>query len=252
MGPSLKLDSLCNNIEQAVLPPLSAPEVRRKSWISKVLWRLIEQKNSLRRLPGTLNQTASRYLTRNLKASLKEDRKQRAAAAGALAETKINQGRIREARNGIHRWFIKAEDRPLSPSREDLRKVTNDCIKLYLKASPDWLPIIVAPFDIDDAVPEPDEIAKAVCGLKNGKSPGPSKLRAEHLKEWVEEAFREEHLYQGNWDRVVELIQTCFQEQQIPTQMLWSTVVLILKGNGNYQVIGLLELSWKVIESIII
>ena len=65
--------------------------------ISKVSWRLIDQKNTLRRLPGTLNQTASRYLTCSLKATLKEDRKQQAAAAGALAEAELNQGRIREA-----------------------------------------------------------------------------------------------------------------------------------------------------------
>ena len=67
----------------------------------------------------------------------------------------------------------------------------------------------------------------------------------------MEEVYRDEHPYQGNRDRVVDLIQICFWEQQVPTQMLWSTVVLLPKGNGNYQGIGLLEMSWKVIESII-
>ena len=60
------------------------------------------------------------------------------------------------------------EDQPLPPSREDLTKVTNDRIKLYSKSlPPDRLPILVAPFDIDDVVPEPDEIARAIKGLKN-------------------------------------------------------------------------------------
>ena len=144
------------------------------------------------------------------------------------------------------------EDQPLLPSREDLTKVTNDRIKLYSKSlPPDRLPILVAPFDIDDVVPEPDKIADAIKGLRNGKSPGPSKIRAEHLKEWVEEATREKDPYQGNWNRVVDLIQTCFRERRVPTQMLWSTVVLLPKGNGDYRGIGLLEISWKVIESII-
>ena len=116
---------------------------------------------------------------------------------------------------------------------------------------PDRIPILVAPFDIDDVVPEPDKIADTICGLRNGKSTGPSKVRAEHPKEWVEEAYRDVDLYQGNWDRVVDLIQTCFREQQVPTQMLWLTVVLLPKGNGDYRGIGLLEISWKVIESII-
>ena len=92
---------------------------------------------------------------------------------------------------------------------------------------------------------------EAVCRLRNGKAPGPSKVRAKHFKEWVEEATREENPYQGNWDRVVELVQNCFQEQCVPTQMSWSTVVLLPKGNGDYRGIGLLKIGWKVIESII-
>ena len=87
--------------------------------------------------------------------------------------------------------------------------------------------------------------------MKNGKSPEPSKVRAEHLNEWVKEAYRDVDPYQGNWDRVVDLIQTYFREHQVPTQMLWSTVVLLPKGNGDYRGIGLMEISWKVIESII-
>ena len=104
---------------------------------------------------------------------------------------------------------------------------------------------------IDDVVPEPDKIVEAVHGLKNGKSPGPSKVRVEHLKVWMEEAYREENPYQGNWDKVVNLTQTYFWVQRVPTQKLWSTVVLLSKGNDNYQGIGLLEMSWKVIKSII-
>ena len=154
------------------MPPVSIPEQRSRSWILEALWRNFDQTNALCRIPGWINQTACRYLARSLKASVKEDRKRRAATASALAGAELNQGRITEAWNVIHRWFIKAEDWSLLPSRKDLRKVTNDCIKLYSKAlQSDWLPILVAPFDIDDVVLEPDEILQAVCGLKNGKSP---------------------------------------------------------------------------------
>ena len=93
MGPSSKLDSLIHDIEQAVLSPLSTSEVRSKIWISKASWRIIDQKNALRRLPGPINRTAYRYLTRSLKASLKEDRKRQAVTAGALADAELNQGR---------------------------------------------------------------------------------------------------------------------------------------------------------------
>ena len=214
----------------------------------------MDLKNALGRLPGLLNFTEYRRLTRSLKASFQEDRKRWAATAGALAEVELNQDppRIKEAWNIIRRWFIIVDNRPLPPSREDLQKVTNDRIKLYTKSlPPDRIPILVASFDIDDVVPEPDKIADAIRGLRNGKAPGPSKVRAEHLKEWVREAYRDVDPYQENWDRVVELIQLCFRERKVPTQMSWSTVVLLPKGNGDYRGIGLLEISWKVIESII-
>ena len=67
----------------------------------------------------------------------------------------------------------------------------------------------------------------------------------------MEEAYREKHPYQDNRNRVVDLIQTCFREPQVPTQMLLSTVVLLPKGNGDYRGIGLLEMSGKVIKLII-
>ena len=136
MGPSSKLDSICHDIEQATLPPIPKVEQQSKSWVFDAPWRIIDQKNVLRRLPGRLNQIVSRHLTRRLKASFIEDRKRRATTAGALVEAELDQGKIKEAWNVIRRWFISVEDRPLPPSREDLQKVTNDRIKLYSKSLP--------------------------------------------------------------------------------------------------------------------
>ena len=133
MGPLSRLDSLCDNIEEAALPSVFIPEQRSKGWISETLWRFINQKNALRSLPKRMNQTASRHLTCRLKVSLNEDRKQQATTVGALVEAEFDQGKIKEAWNAIRHWFIAVQDWPLPPSREDLRKVTNDCIKLYSK-----------------------------------------------------------------------------------------------------------------------
>ena len=101
-----------NDVEQAALPPLSTPEQRSKSWISEASWRIVDQKNALRRLPGPTNQIEYRRLTRSLKSSLKEDRKRRAATAGALAEAELNHDppHIKEAWNVIRRWFIQVKD----------------------------------------------------------------------------------------------------------------------------------------------
>ena len=146
----------------------------------------------MRKLPGPTNQTECRQLTQSLKLSLKEDRKRRAATAGALAEAELKEGNLGEAWSIIRCWFVTVKNRPLPPSQEDLRKVTNDCIKLYTKALPsERIPVLVALFDIDDVVPEPSKIMEVVCRLRNGKAPG--KVRNEHFKEWVKEATRKEN-----------------------------------------------------------
>jgi hypothetical protein len=42
---------------------------------------------------------------------------------------------------------------------------------------------MVAPYNIDDSVPTPEEIAKAVGRLKIDKASGPSGMKAEFIKE---------------------------------------------------------------------
>lgn len=124
-------------------------------------------------------------------ASLEEDRKQRAGPAGAfVADAALNQGRRREGGKVIRHWLMEAADRPLTSLHLEktlgrLPLIVSHSIRSSLP--PDRIPIRVAPFDIEDAVLEPDNITQVVRGLKNGKSPGPSKVRAEHLKEWMEE-----------------------------------------------------------------
>jgi len=252
MGPSSKMDSLFQDIETAGKPTSSERrQGPRSGWISDETWRIVDQKNAFRRSPG-YNQTEYRCLNRRLKLAFKSDRKRRCATAGALAEAELSNGNTREAWTIVRSWYSSASCRPPSPSREDLKKVTDDRINLYTKdATPDALPILVAPFDISDDVPDDCEIAEAVKKLRNGKAPGPSKVRAEKLKEWLKEATRKENPDSENWDRLTELVKLCFKERRVPTQLSWSTVVLIPKGGGDYRGIGLLEIVWKVIESII-
>ena len=54
-----------------------------------------------------------------------------------------------------------------------------------------------------------------------------------------------------NWCLLVRLVQAAWIHGTIPRQLLWSIVVLIQKGGGDYRGIGLLEPIWKCIERII-
>ena len=48
------------------------------------------------------------------------------------------------------------------------------------------------------------------------------------------------------------MVKLCWQRRQLPSQLSWSTVVLIPKpGNNEFRGIGLLEIIWKLIELII-
>jgi hypothetical protein len=49
----------------------------------------------------------------------------------------------------------------------------------------------------------------------------------------------------------VELIQHIFRASRLPTELSWSVVVLIPKGSVGCRGIGLLEVVWKVVSSII-
>ena len=62
------------------------------------------------------------------------------------------------------------------------------------------------------------------------------------------EAKKKENPDSTNWDELPKLVQLCFTERHMSTQLSWSIVVLISKGGDKYRGIGLLEIIWKVIN----
>jgi hypothetical protein len=109
------------------------------------------------------------------------------------------------------------------------------------------------PHAINDDIPTESEISQAVCRLKNGKTPGHSGVRAEHLKTLLSKAKKEnttnaDHL---GWNQTCNLIQQIFETREIPEEMTWTILVLIPKSSGGTRGIGLLETLWKVCSSII-
>ena len=95
-------------------------------------------------------------------------------------------------------------------------------------------------FDIPDTIPEEEEIRKALRRMRNGKAPGPSKIRVEHLKDWADayeagmaaevegtaipESVQERAMH---WSLVVVLIQGIFQEGKVPAAFRNAVLVLI-------------------------
>ena len=82
-------------------------------------------------------------------------------------------------------------------------------------------------------------------------------MRAEDVKAWLSGIREEENPETpvnesagDNWRMFVQLVQAVWTHGIIPRQLLWSIVVLIPKGGGDYRGIGLLEPIWKVLERI--
>ena len=107
-----------------------------------------------------------------------------------------------------------------------LKRITAERVTLYSWVPPtgDSIPVDIAPFAVEDGVPEETEVEWAVKRLKNNRAGGASRMRAEDLKGWLAAARRGEKkgetaekeggdrqdTQEGaeNWGRVVELVQT--------------------------------------------
>ena len=83
-------------------------------------------------------------------------------------------------------------------------------------------------------------------------------MHAKHVKDWLRGIHWEEDVEgQGapgdgdNWQLFAHLVQATWTYGIIPRQLLWTIVILIPKGGGDYRGIGLLEPIWWVIEWII-
>ena len=63
-------------------------------------------------------------------------------------------------------------------------------------------------------------------------------MKAEHLKIWLRSATREKYPDTETWDKVISIIEVAFQEGYIPEALMWTTIVLITKGSGDYRGIG--------------
>jgi exonuclease III len=228
-------------------------ETRRvASWISAETWGLVDTRTALRR-DVLHDRAAIRCLNRAVKASLKADRKRRVEVAGDKVESflKADPPDLQAAWNAMKGWYRDAGDRAPPPARSTLKKVTTERADLYRKEEPpgDPIPILVEPVEVRDDVPDEGEIADAVKRLRNNRSGGPSGIRGEHLKAWMNAAIGGGD--DTPWRKLVELVQHGFKTGDLPEAMAWSVMILLPKGDGDYRGIGLVEVIWKLIAAII-
>ena len=163
-------------------------------------------------------------------------------------------------------WYKAEVNRAPPTARETLERITAERVEMnsYVPPPGENIPVTVTPLDVDDLVPNEDEIAEAVKKLRRNRSGGASGMRAEHLKGWLaasnggklaeekgEEKTEAEEEGGDLWGKLVELMQTAFREVEMAEEATWQTVVLIPKGKKEYIGIGLVEFTWKVVAAIL-
>jgi hypothetical protein len=173
--------------------------------------------------------------------------------AGEAIEAHLASGDLKEAWHALKAWYRHTTGRPMKPSREDMSAVEQEYSALFsARPSPgDPIPVTVSPSPVADQPPDEAEIACAVRRLHNGRAPGPSRIRAEDLKEFLRRAERKDTPDPTAWNSLVLLVQTVFSTGEIPDRMAWGILVFVPKSSGGVRGIGLLEVIWKLCTSIV-
>ena len=94
--------------------------------------------------------------------------------------------------------------------------------------------------------------AWAVCRIRLNLSRGLLSIRAEHLRQWLQEAIREEDPNTTHWLKVVAIVQAEFCDMTLANDITWQMVFLIQKDyGGDFRGIGLVEILWKTVTGIL-
>jgi len=97
------LDTLFNEIKGNTTVP-AARERRNNVWISEATWKLVDRRAGIRK-KGELVQALSRRLGRQIKASLKKDRTERAEKVATNVEGLLAAGELKDAWGAIQGWY---------------------------------------------------------------------------------------------------------------------------------------------------
>ena len=227
------------------VPKPRAQEARKNEWISAATWRLVDERVSARR-DIAKDQTLIWRLGRAIRVGLTKDRRRRAEEAGAEVEVLLGTDPPLhlESWYRIKGWYKAVFDHAPPAARFTLERVTAERVELYSYVPPPGknIPIPIQPFLVVESVSTEDEIKWAVKRIRNHRSGGPSGMRAEQLKRWLaterkaekdkETAEKEKAVTttegartdisaaqketeSDNWTRVVDLVQSAFQEGKL-------------------------------------
>jgi hypothetical protein len=155
-GPQTKANSMFQEIKSFV-ETVCRPARTRTWWISETTWQMIDRWAAIRENYKS-QCIIVRRLSRRIAKAIKADRKQRTKNAGQAIEYMLKKYNLKGAWSALKAWY-----------RDDLDKLEVEYTSLHRRGNPpgDPVPVLVAPFDVDDGVPLEGEIADTVQRMRN-------------------------------------------------------------------------------------
>ena len=211
------------------------------------------------RRTGRLCRAGGRRMKRAIWVSFKTNHIAWTQRVGEAIKAELQGGDVQEAFRHLKGWYHAKTEVKARQSFQTMERQTAERVALYTRRTPPGEPLLIniTPVPIPDSAPTDSEVRNAAGELSNGRSGGASKMRAEHVKEWLQGIKREEDPKQnGNqgagdsWRLLMRLVTAVWETGTIPQQMGWVIVILIPKGGGDYRRVGLLEPIWKIIEPV--
>ena len=90
-------------------------------------------------------------------------------------------------------WYKIMAGRVFPPARLTIKRITAERVALHHHIPPpgENIPVSVGPFPLDELVPTEGDIEWEVRSMRDNRSGGLSRIRAEHLQQWLWEAQKE-------------------------------------------------------------
>jgi Reverse transcriptase (RNA-dependent DNA polymerase) len=243
-------DELINELQNEKQQKIIDHDHRVNSWITEYTWQLIDKKAEARRI-GNIDETVRlKYLIRK---SLRNDRRKRAEDTANEIEGLLINGNVRAAYEIIRKWQKNTTNKPPIPTYMDAEILRNEYQILYTQQQPieHNITLFNNQAQVDDTVPDEEEIKSTLKGMKFHKSPGCTGISVEDLRLWMDES-EQEIPQRERWEKVIEIVQSAFTRTNLPQVFGIGILVLIPKNEPNqFRGIALLDVIYKLISRII-
>ena len=162
------------------------------SWISEETFDLVRRKSRALRKGDS---EEIKRLGRELRRSLRQDRRRRIWKVSTFIEERLGVGDIIRAFDVLKHWYRKFTGKALKPSNTELATTRKVHKELFTSKNLDGECSYQFEYkrkEVDDSIPLEPEIRRALFRMRSRKAPGLTKISVDQLKEWCNAAYADD------------------------------------------------------------